>query len=108
MEVIPWDEHLEALATRRNGETTSAPAFGLVMVTVAKAGTAQTRRARRSKVKFFMHFSKLRIDVSGDAHSAYKITLAGAAWRHQHTRGCQNFAAIDLLDPRSQDDGESL
>ena len=55
-----------------------------------------------------MDFPQWKIDVSRDAHSASKITLAGVPWRHQHARGRQNFAAIDLLDPQSQDDGESV
>ena len=76
--------------------------FGLVMVTLAKAGTAQTSgAAKRSKVKFFMDFSQLKIGVSEDAHSACKITLAGATWRHQHERGRQDFSLLSIYSIRN-------
>jgi hypothetical protein len=82
MEETGCDEHIEVVATRRNGETTSAPVFGLVMVTLASAGAAQTRGAIRSKMKFFMEFTLLRFDISEYADSARKITLARAVWRN--------------------------
>jgi len=54
MEAIGCDEHLEAVAVRRKGETTSAFRVGLVIVTSAKAGTAQIDRDNTSRVRHFM------------------------------------------------------
>jgi hypothetical protein len=48
------EEHLEAVAESRKGETTFEFCVGLVMFTSAKAGTAQTIRANRNKARLFI------------------------------------------------------
>jgi hypothetical protein len=48
-----------------------------------------------------MDFSQLRIDLSEDAYSACKITLAGATWRHQREQGCQSFSLLTIYSIRN-------
>jgi len=49
-----------------------------------------------------MDFSQLRADVSGEAHSACKITLAGAIWRRQRERVCcQGFSLLSIYSIRN-------
>jgi hypothetical protein len=60
MELIGCDEHFEAVAVSRKGETTSAFLVGLVMVTSAKAGTAQMNGANRSEVRYFTDIPQSR------------------------------------------------
>jgi hypothetical protein len=51
------DEHDAELAVSAKGEETSAPGAGLLTVTLANAGTAQTISARKREEQLFMRTS---------------------------------------------------
>jgi hypothetical protein len=76
MAAIGCEEHGDAVAERLNGETTSQPLAGLYTVTFAKAGTAHTSSAKKKQAETLMSY--FPVHFSEQAHSTYKISLAGA------------------------------
>lgn len=60
MELTRCELQLEAAAIRENGETTLDEEVGLVMVTCANAGIAQTSGGSRNIMKLFIGTPLLR------------------------------------------------
>lgn len=55
MELTPLEQVVAAVATYETGELTVAPLFGLVTVTLAKAGSAQSNSAQEREERIFMN-----------------------------------------------------
>jgi hypothetical protein len=54
MELTPLEQVVFAVATYETGELTVEPLFGLVTVTLAKAGSAQSNSAQAREGRVFM------------------------------------------------------
>jgi hypothetical protein len=54
MELTPLEQVVFAVATYETGELTVEPLFGLVTVTLAKAGSAQNSSAQAREWRVFM------------------------------------------------------
>lgn|SRR6266567_7091312 len=91
-----WSEHGLAVALKAKGEITVAPLVGLVTVTAAKAGTAQTSVAILSgRQKAFIQGPDRSSEHTGRRARSCLLETGGA---HIAQGVCPGGSLIDLID----------